>query len=70
MKSVFGLTFAAIASACIATWAPVVAGPLDDDASPIFGVRIRKDIETGRWSRWRMKPASMNSGACSATTWP
>jgi hypothetical protein len=57
MKSVFGLTLAAIASACIATWVPVVAGQLDDDASPIFGVRIPQG-----YRNWEMVAVAHEAG--------
>src|ERR1700744_3349505 len=57
MKSSFVLALAAIASACIISLVPVAAGQTDNDASPIFGVKIPQGYRD-----WEMVAVSHEAG--------
>jgi hypothetical protein len=57
MKSSFILALAAIASASIISLVPVAAGQTDDDASPIFGVKIPQG-----YRNWEMVAVSEEAG--------
>src|ERR1700761_6164893 len=57
MKSSFVLALAAIASASIISLVPVAAGQTDDDASPIFGVKIPQG-----YRNWEMVAVSEEAG--------
>jgi hypothetical protein len=57
MKSSFVLAWAAIASACIIGMVPVAADQTDDDASPIYGVKIPEG-----YRNWEMVSVSHEAG--------
>ena len=57
MRSIFALRLAAIASAWIVGLVPVAAGQTDNDASPIFGVKIPQG-----YRNWEMVAVSHEAG--------
>ena len=57
MRSIFVLTLAAIALACIVTGVSVAAGQIDDEASPNFGVKIPQG-----YRNWEMVAVSHEAG--------
>lgn len=57
MRSILVLTLAAIALACIVTGVSVAAGQIDDEASPIFGVKIPQG-----YRNWEMVAVSHEAG--------